>query len=189
MIRLGQTETTDFLTTRERRQVPLSLRLGAELEDRQHHERGLHAQHRPIAGIDALDLACEQAVGDVVQAATAIALGQRAPEQSQLAHLPEDPGVGALVPEGLEHARRETLLGVGARRVTNHALVHGQLRLEQQGIVPVKFNARHVQLLLAICAAASTKPSTSVREVRYEVTRRIETPASLLGPTPGAGQR
>ena len=45
----------------------LLLLLGAELVDRHHHQRGLHAHHRAVAGVDALDLARDQAVADVVE--------------------------------------------------------------------------------------------------------------------------
>jgi hypothetical protein len=40
------------------------------------------------------------------------------------------------VPEGLQHARRETLLAIGARGVAHHPLVLAQLLLEQERVVP-----------------------------------------------------
>ena len=49
-------------------------RFGAELVDRHHHQRGLHAHHRAVAGVDALDFARDQAVADVVEARAAVLL-------------------------------------------------------------------------------------------------------------------
>jgi urease beta subunit len=82
------------------------LRLGAELVDRHHHQRGLHAHHRAVAGIDALDFARDQAVGHVVQAGAAVLFGNGRAEQAQFAHLAEDGGVHLFVAEGFEDARR-----------------------------------------------------------------------------------
>ena len=63
MVGLGQAEAADPFARGELRQVFLLLRLGAELEDRHHDERALHAHHRAVARIDALDFARDQAVG------------------------------------------------------------------------------------------------------------------------------
>ena len=57
-------------------------------------------------------------------------------EQAELAHLAEDRRVGLLVAERLEHARRELVLAVGVRGVAHHALVVGELLVEQQRVVP-----------------------------------------------------
>src|SRR5204863_3192722 len=75
-IRFGQPEAADQLALRELRQELLPLRLGAELEDRQHDQRALHAHHRAEAGIDALDLARDEAVAHVIEAGTAVLLGK-----------------------------------------------------------------------------------------------------------------
>jgi hypothetical protein len=84
----------------ELRQALLALRLRAVGVDRVHHERGLHAHARAIAGIDALDLARDEAVGDVVHARAAVAL-DRGTEEAERAHLVEDLAVELLVAEGL----------------------------------------------------------------------------------------
>ena len=98
----------------------------------------LHAHHRAVAGVDALDLARDQAVADVVEAGAAVGLGDGRPEQAELAHLAEDRRVGLLVAEGLEHARREAALAVVARGVAHGAFVVAELLVEQQGVVPVE---------------------------------------------------
>ena len=67
-----------------------------------HDERALHAHHRAVARIDALDLARDEAVADVVEAGAAVLGRHRRAEQAELAHLAEDRRVGLLVPERLE---------------------------------------------------------------------------------------
>ena len=143
VIGLGQTEAADPLATGELRQVLLSLCFGAELKDGQHDERALHAHHRAVTRVDALHLARDQPVGDVVETGAAIGLRNRGAEQAELTHLAKDAGVGPLVAKGLEHTRGESLLAVGVRRLANGALVGAELRVEQQGVVVVKGDSGH----------------------------------------------
>jgi hypothetical protein len=49
--------------------------------------------------------------------------------------------VGALAATCVEHARRELLLTVGARRVAHHAFVVGELLFKQHWIAPVEASA------------------------------------------------
>ena len=77
VVRLGQAEAADPLAGRELRQVFPALRLRAIRVDREHHERALHAHHRTVAGVDALDLARDQAVADVVESGAAVFGRQR----------------------------------------------------------------------------------------------------------------
>ena len=62
MIRLGQAETPDPLASRQFRQVASTLCVGAEFEDRQHHERLLDAEDRLEARIDAFNLPSDQSI-------------------------------------------------------------------------------------------------------------------------------
>src|SRR5690606_36861303 len=138
VVRLGQAEATDQLAGRELRQVLALLRLGAEGVYRQHHERALHAHHRAVARIDAFDLARDQAVGDIVEPGAAVLGRNGRAEQAEHPHLAEDLRLHGLVPERLEHARRELALAVLARGVADHALVLGELVLEEEGVVPLE---------------------------------------------------
>ena len=142
MIGLGEAEATNPLAGRELRQVFLSLRLRAELQDRQHHQRGLHAHHRAIAGVDALDLARDQPVTDVVQPRAAVFIRNGRPEQAEFAHFAKDRDFGRFVAEGIEHPWREPPLRVGLCRVAHHAFFGRKLGLQQEGIVPVEACAR-----------------------------------------------
>jgi hypothetical protein len=131
---LGQPEAADDLARGQPRQVLATLLLGAVLEDREHHQARLHRHGRAIAAVHALDLARDQAVAHVIDAGAAVLLGQRAAEQVARAHLAHDLGVEALLPVGLEDARHQVPLRVLARAVADHALVPGELGLEQEGI-------------------------------------------------------
>ncbi len=137
VIRLGQAEAADPFAGGELRQVFLPLRLGAEGMDRVHHQRALHAHGRAIAAVDAFDLAGDEAVADIADAGAAIALDGR-PEESERAHLVHDLAVEALLAERALDARHELALRIGARAVAHHALVLGQLLLEEQRVLPVE---------------------------------------------------
>src|SRR6266850_1237653 len=136
VIGLGEAEAADPCAGGELRQVFPALRFGAELEDRQHDERGLHAHHRAVARVDALHLACDQAVGDVVEPGGAVLGRQRRPEHAEPAHLAEDLYVCFLLAKAFEHARRELPLAVVVRRVAHHALFLRQLLVEEQRVAP-----------------------------------------------------
>ena len=139
---LGQAEAADPLAGGELRQVALALGLVAVGVDRVHDEGGLHAHHRAVAGIDPLDLARDEPVGDVGRAGAAVILRQRDAEQPELAHLVEDRAVGLLLAVGLDDARQQLLLRVGARAVADHALVVGELIVEQERVVPPERSGR-----------------------------------------------
>ena len=74
---LGQAEAADPLAGGELRQVLPALRVAAVGIDRIHDERGLHAHHRAIAGIDPLDLARDEPIGHVGRARAAELLRDR----------------------------------------------------------------------------------------------------------------
>src|SRR4030095_11874922 len=88
VVGLGQSEAADPRAAGELRQVFAALRLAAVGVDGKHHERTLHAHHRPVARVDALDLAGDEPVADVVQSRTAVFRRQRRAEQPARTHLP-----------------------------------------------------------------------------------------------------
>jgi hypothetical protein len=114
----------------------LLLRLGAVGVDRIHHQRGLHAHHRAIAGIDALDLARHQPVGDVARAAAPYSLRDGHTEQAGLAHQAEEFRLGRFVEIGFLNARQEFRLAESGCRVADHALFIDQLVVEKEGVFP-----------------------------------------------------
>jgi len=138
MVGFGQAEAANPLATRQLGQVFLFLRFGAELVDRHHHQRRLHAHHGAVAAVHALDFACHQAVADVIQAGAAVLLGDGGAQQAQLAHLAEDGHVGGLVQEGVLHARQQFFLAVGAGGFLHLALLFGELDAEVEGVFPAE---------------------------------------------------
>ena len=139
MVGLGQAEASDRFAARHRRQVFLFLRLGAELVDRQHDQRGLHAHHGAESGIDALNLTRDQTVTHIVETRAAIGLGDGRAQQSYLAHFLENPRIGVLAPECVEHAWAQP--GLAHSRAAASRIIFfvvRQLRIEQQRIVPMK---------------------------------------------------
>ena len=155
-IRLGQAEAADPLAGGELGQVFLALVLVAIGIDRIHHQRRLHRVHRAIAGIDALDLARHEAIGDVARIGAAIFFRQRDTDQAEFAHLVEDLAVGLLFEIGLDDARLQLVLRIGARGVADHALVFGELLVEQERIVPLESSRR--RLVLGLRAHAHENP-------------------------------
>ncbi|MGY4297708.1 hypothetical protein ACVWXN_005803 [Bradyrhizobium sp. i1.4.4] len=168
---LGETEAADPFAAGELRQVLLALVLVAIGVDRVHHQRGLHRVHRAIAGIDPLDLARDEAVGDVARIGTAIFLRQRNADQAELAHLVEDLAVGLLLEIRLGDARQQLVLGIGARGVAHHALVFGELLVEQERIVPLERSRS--RLVLGLRAHAH---ETSFRLVPSKFARQSKAP-------------
>ncbi len=159
MVGLGEAEAADPLAAREFRQVFLLLPGRAELLDRNHHQRGLHRHHRAIAGIDALDLARDQAIGDIAEPRPAVIRRHRRPEKAEFAHLAEDRGVGLLLPERLQHARGEPVLGVGEGGLLDEALLFGELGFEAERVGPVERAHGQISQL----ARAATKCAASRR--------------------------
>ena len=143
VVGLGQAEAADEFTTGQLGQVLLLLRFGAEFVDGHHHQRALHAGHGAVARVHALDLACHQAVADVVQAGATVLRGNGGAQQAQFAHLAEDGGVHLLMAEGFEHARGQLVLAVGGGGIADGALVFGQLLVEQKGVVPWEGSVGH----------------------------------------------
>ena len=97
------------------RQETLALFLGAVGVDGMHDEARLHAHGRAVAAVDGLDLAGDQAVGDVVHAGAAVLLWQRGPQEAQLSHLGHDFAVEPLLGEGRQDAGGVEELGDVAR--------------------------------------------------------------------------
>src|SRR3546814_3315446 len=85
-IGLGQPECADQLATRECRQVRVALSVGAEGVDGVHDEARLDAHRRTVCRVDPLDLARDEAVGDIAGPGAAIAV-DRHPEQPGAAEL------------------------------------------------------------------------------------------------------
>ena len=137
-VRLGEPEAANELAARQAGQVLTPLAVVAVGMDRIHDERTLHAHHRAEAGVDALDLARDEPVGDITSAGAAEFLRQREPEQPRLAHQAEELGVGLLLEVGLLDPGREFLQGEVPRGVADHPLLLGELRLKEQRVVPLE---------------------------------------------------
>ena len=102
-----------------------------------HHQARLHAHGRSVAAVDALDLAGQQAVADVVHAGAAVVVEGRA-EKPEGPHLLEYLGIEDLLAVGLEDARHELVLAVLSCRVTHHALLLVEQSVELQRVLPVE---------------------------------------------------
>ena len=138
VVGLGQAEAADEFAARELRQIFAPLRLAAIGVDRVHDQRRLHRHRRAIAGIDALDLARDQPVGDIAEAGAAVFLGDGRAKEAERAHLAHHRRIVALVAKRFEHARKQLLLRIVARGVAHHALFLGQLAFEIERIVPLE---------------------------------------------------
>ncbi len=138
VVGLGEAEAADHLARGELGQICLALRLAAVGIDRMHYQRGLHRHGRAIAGIDALDLAGDQAIGDIAEAGAAVLFRDRGAEQAERAHLGDDRAVEALLAVIEEHAREQFVLRIAARGVAHHALLFRQLAFQIERILPVE---------------------------------------------------
>ena len=155
MIRLRQPEAPDGFTARQPRQILMFLRIGTELKNRQHDQRGLHTHHGTVAGVHPLYFARDEAVAHIVEARAAELFGDGGAQQTQLAHLAEYRGVGQFLTECPQYSRRQLFLRILARRIPHHDFFRRQLRFEQQRIVPMKTRSCHGPALIPTCARAS----------------------------------
>ncbi len=103
--------------------------LRAEGVDRVHDEARLHRDERAQAGVAALELLHDQAVGDVVEAGQAV-FGDRRAEEAHLGHLRDELPREAAFPGGLLDDREDLVVDPGAHGVADHALVLGQESVE-----------------------------------------------------------
>ena len=138
VVRLGQAETADPLAAGQLGQVFLLLLFAAEFIDRHHHQGRLHAHHGAVAGIHPLHFPGDQAVAHIVHAGAAVGFRDGGAEQAQLAHFAEDFRVGFLMAEGFQDTRRQLVLGVLLGGLAHHALVFGELLVQQQRAGPIK---------------------------------------------------
>jgi len=136
-----------------------------------HHQRGLHRVHRAIAGIDAFDLARDEAIGDIAGVGAAIFFRQRDPDQPKLAHLVKDVAVDLFLEISLVDARQELVLRIGARGVTHHALVLGELLVEHERIIPLKVHLGRLVLGLRAHAHEKILSHRPLTELRYKLKR------------------
>ena len=124
------------LSGRKLRQIFASLRLGAIGIDRIHHQRRLHRHRRAVSGIDALELARDQSIGDVAETRAAILFRNGGPKQPELAHLGQHAGIVCFVAKRFDHARHQIALRKPARGVAHHALVFGKLAFKIERVFP-----------------------------------------------------
>jgi len=103
-----------------------------------HHQRGLHRHRGAITRVDVLDLACDQPIGHIAEPRPAVFFRHGRADQPERAHLAHDLAVEALLAIGLQHARKQLLLRVAARRVAHHAFFFRKLALEVERILPVE---------------------------------------------------
>lgn len=104
VVGFSEADAANVFASGEPGQVLLLRGHAAELEDEHHHQRGLQAHHEPVAGVDPLNLARDQAVAHVFEARAAVLLGDGGAEQPQRAPLAEDAGIGGC---GRSRARGE----------------------------------------------------------------------------------
>src|SRR5690554_4419563 len=135
MIRLGQAEATHPLTSGKLGQVLLALRLATKSVNGIHHQTRLHAHSTTVAGINALDLASNQAIADIVHAGTAVAINGGA-QQTQFTHLVHDVAIEVLVAVGLQHAWHQFFLAVIVSGLQDHALIFVKLVDQAERVFP-----------------------------------------------------
>ena len=95
----------------------------------------MHAKRAAIAGINALNLARHQPIGNIGNAGAAIAI-QRGTQETHFAEFIHDLAVEALMPIGFQDARHQAFLAELPGAVANHALFFRQHFFKQQRVFP-----------------------------------------------------
>ncbi len=83
-VRFRQAERADQLARSEAGQVFFLLFVGAEFRNRQHHKRRLNGKRGAVSAVDALELSCNEAVGN--GAGPASVFRNAWPQQAERAH-------------------------------------------------------------------------------------------------------
>ena len=139
MVGFGQAEASDPFAGGELGQEFLFLRFAAVFVDRVHDQRALHADGAAVAAVDALDLAGDQAVGDVAQAGAAVAFNRRT-QKAHGAGFGHDLAVEFFMAGGHQHARLQFVLAKLMGRIDDGALIVSELLAQKKRIFPVEFD-------------------------------------------------
>ena len=133
MVCLGQPECAEDTPRGHVRQVALAVLLRPEGVDGGHRQRGLDGRERTIAGVGALQLLHDEAVGDGAEAGAPVAFQVRA-EQAHLAHARDEFQRERALAEVRDDGRHRLRLDEAAHRVAHLALVVGELRFDVQQV-------------------------------------------------------
>ena len=106
--------------------------LASPLLDRAGDERGLDRHDRADGGVRPPDLLHDQPVAHVVEAATAVLLGDRSAEVAHLTDPLDQLEVEALVAIVVAGARDDLAVGEVARRLADQALLVGEVKIHEQ---------------------------------------------------------
>ncbi len=142
-IRFGQTETANQLARNQTRQIFLALLIRTVGVNRIHHERRLHTHHGAVARIDTLNFARHQTIRNIASIGCAIFFRQRYAKKTSLPHQTKQIGISRFIKISFFNARQENIARKSLRRIADHALIFGQLLIEQKRIFPVKYGTRH----------------------------------------------
>jgi hypothetical protein len=128
-VRLGQAEAADRLSGGEFRDPVVALFLRAVGVDRVHHQARLHGRERAQAGIAALELLHDQAVGDVPEAGEVVLL-DRGAEETHLGHLRNEVMRKLLFAIRVLDDRQHFLIHEVADGLPYHQLLFGEKRID-----------------------------------------------------------
>ena len=134
----GQAEAADIFAGGKLLEVFPPLLVVPVGVDRKHDERGLHAHQASIAGIDALDLAGDEAIGDIRCARAAIFRRKGQPKQAKLAHLVENGAIRLFVSVRLDDPGTQPVFREGMRCFLDQTLFVAELLVQQKGVGPVE---------------------------------------------------
>src|SRR6185369_14521476 len=132
-VRLGEAEAADRLAGREAGDPAVLLLLRAEGVDRVHDQRALHGDEAAQAGITALQLLHDEAVGDAAQAGKTV-FGDAGTEKVEGAHGGHQLERGAAVAVAFFDDRLDLVIDERAHRVAHQPLLFAEERIQLQKI-------------------------------------------------------
>ena len=132
---LGEAEAAQPLAAAELGQVLLLLLLGAPLQDRRAHERGLDRHDRAHRGVSPPDLLHDQAVGHVVEARAAVLPRHDRAQVALLGDLAHELDVEVVVAVVLAPAGDDLVVGEVPRRLADQLLLVAQVEVHGDGIL------------------------------------------------------
>ena len=128
---LGEAEAAQPLARAQLGQVALLLLLGAPLEDRRAHERGLHRDHRAHGRAAAPDLLADDRVGQVVQAGAAVLARHDRAQVALVGDLAHEVEVEVVVARVLPRPGDDLLVGELARGLLDERLLVAEVEVHR----------------------------------------------------------
>ncbi len=161
VVGLREPEASDDLALRHLRQPFHPLLFAAELVDRIHHQRALHARERADAAVAAFELLHDEPVAHVVEPGAPVLLGQVRAEHAELRHRRDEFLREAAGDVALADDRQHLLVDEPADGIAHGALVFGECGVDVEQVAVARLQLRRGEKGLGVMRGHAEKIATT----------------------------